>query len=283
MNNTSRQEEDKSYKEKNTSSKNTIYLIISLVIIACVCVFLPWKTHPTKTFDDIDNANFQKFKNTTQEELYIAIDQNIDNFIDDLTGLKSIYNAAKDLLHIGNNNKDQFIADIWDKHFNNQISSIIDDRVQILVSDLYTTNIECMNYMKAKGINVEGFDRKIKEDLENSIRANILLISSETIDNSIINQVISIGAGTAAGAALSKVLKTNFITTILSFGVDALVSCIVDEKLHNELKNDLKNDIKKSLDDTLSSDGGLFTRIKTNIDYFHITRSNYYEEELSKI
>lgn len=261
------------------SSKMKKFLfLIALVIVAALCVYLPKGHSATYAFDKIDNANFVQFKEMTRSELHSAVDQMLDDFIEDLTGWRSLWNTGKDFLGIGKNNKEQFIVETWSKNFNGPVSSIVDARVQMLISDLYAINAQCVNELRSTGIEVEGFDRAIKVALEKSIKHNVVEVSSGVVDRSVINQGIAVGAGIAAGLLVSKLLKSNFITAVVSLGVDAFVTLIVENRLQNDLKLKLKQDLIAGLDNALDDKDGLFPRLKESIDNFHIVRAKAWEQ-----
>lgn len=261
-----------------SSKMKKILFFIALVIVAALCVYLPKGHSATYKFDKIDNANFVQFEKATRAELHSSVDQLLDDFIEDLTGWRSLWNTGKDFLGIGKNNKEQFIVETWSKNFNGPISSIVDARVQMLVSDLYATNVQCVNDLRGTGVEVEGFDRTIKAALENSINNNVVMVSSGAVDQSVLNQGMAIGAGIAAGLIVSKLLKTNFITAIVSLGVDAFVSIIVENKLQEDLKLKLKKDLVAGLDKALDDKNGLFPRLKKSIDSFHVVRAQAWEQ-----
>lgn len=251
-----------------------------VILLFCVSIFIIYIVNipPTKIYDDADDKSFSNFKKYTYAELNNVIDSRLDGFIDDLIGIEGVYNYSKDFLGIGSDNKSRFISKVWDDNLNGPISKIIDDRVKILIDDMYITNNKCVENLKLKGVNVESFDVKLRTSLHENIHKNVLIFSSSAIDENIINTGIALGAGISVGILISSIMKSHWVTRVLSYGMDALVTIVVDSKLKKELKIKLRKNINDALYITLYGTEGLFVKIEKSIKEFHAFRRIAFSE-----
>lgn len=249
-------------------SKITIWRVLFFFLISLITIYI-FSLSPTKKYDEEDEASFSKFKKYTYIEINSAVEKSLDSFLDDLIGFEGLYNCSKDFLGIGSDNKKKFIAEVWDKNLKEPISRIIDDRVQILIEDLYNTNNKCINDFKLQGVNIESFSRELRDSLHKNVESRLFVFCSSALDENAINSGIALGAGTSAGLMISKLMKANWITNILSIGVDVFISEVIDSKFRNELKSKIHKDIKEALYLTLEGPNGLFEGIEKHIAAFH--------------
>ena len=252
-------------------SKITIWRILLFFLIFLTIIYI-FSSSPTKKYDDEDEASFSKFKKYTHMEINSTVEKSLDSFVDDLIGFKGLYNYSKDFLGIGSDNKKKIIAGVWDKNLKEPISRIIDDRVQILIEDLYNTNNKCINDFKLKGVNIESFSRELRDSLHKNIEGYLFSFCSSAIDENAINSGIVLGAEASAGLIISKLMKATWITNILSISVDVFISEVINNKFRNELKSKIYKDIKEALYLTLDGPNGLFKGIEKHIAAFHAFR-----------
>lgn len=264
--------ETKTARPKQSSARRKLLFVLLFIIIAIIWIGFLHTPSSTVKYDKLDDASYAVFTKQTTAEANNSIDQNLDAFLEEITSLTSMRNAVTDFLHITNNEKEKFVSQQWRKHISDPIDGIVTARVKMLVDDMYRNNNECMETLRTTGVNVQGFERKIRDDLVDSMASEGIRISSGAVDGSMINSAIAFGVGATAASA-TTLLKSNWYTFALGLIIDLAVSGVVDNKLNGDLKNDLKRQIKTALDDALDGKNGLYARIKQGIDKFHAERA----------
>lgn len=259
-------------RSKKFSSGQKILLFFLLAFISFIWLWYLHSPSSTEKYDNLDKVSYATFTRQTTAEVNNSLDQNLDEFFGEITSIKSMFNAVTDWLHITSNEKESFVKELWQKHINAPIDSIVTSRVKMLVDDMYRNNNQCISDLKTAGVNVQGFEHKIRDDMVNSMESQGIRISSGAVSDATINSAISFSVGTLV-ASSAALLKTNWYTFVLGIIIDAFVSETIDSKLNGDLKNDMKRQIKTALDEALNGKNGLFVKIKQGMDKFHAERA----------
>lgn len=136
---------------------------LTLLIFMLIAFFWIWYLRlpsPTEKYDKLDNISYNTFKVETTTELNNAIDQNIDNLIEELSSMKSVLYTVTDFVHLTDNKRDALLEELWQNNINIPMDQIITSRVKILVEDMFQHNAECLAALKKEGVNVQSFEKK---------------------------------------------------------------------------------------------------------------------------
>ena len=244
--------------------KHITIFFITLSIIAFPCLGALgainfWSYHLTISYDKVDEEYFSIFKNHTLQEVNIIVDKNIDNFVNEL------FNTSNPIKRLN----DKFISELWIKHFDTKILSVIVDRAQYLYDDVLS-NHDNFSREVHNVIGWDGIDHSIRDHLYKQIRQIGFSISKDFIKQGLFNEAIAISAGLGTGILLSRVLKSGGVSFLVGFLVEEIIESTVHEQLSEALKENLRIKIKAAIQETLEDkNNGLYSNIGIALSDFH--------------
>ena len=255
------------------SSMNKVCYCL-LFIFGCLVIsstIVRYSVNPLKKFDDIDTTNYIKFTTNLEIEVTNIINNNVSQFVDEMTSFEAVKISILD-------DKNKYAEKLWNKYFNDEIQKLINERVGILVVDLWNNNESLIRVIELdnKLVKVKGFDKNLRDDIFSTIKLKGIKLSTAAIDQAITNQVIALGTAAVAGAGVSKLLKSNLISLIVGIFVDYGVDHYLNTKIKKQFCENLSIQINDTIIKSFNEDDGFYDKINSEITSFHKKRNLYY-------
>ncbi len=241
--------------------------VVILVVAGCLLLF--GLNGPLDRCERRDMVSFYSFEREVSAEILNAIDAGVDPFVDDLVGVVS-------LGHVLIGQRDERVAELWDKHFGGIFQEIVDGRAQLLIGDLWEHNQDFLSEVSVLGVEVQGFDRRLRAEMVRSFQQAGFELGGESLDRGVVNLGLAVGVSMAVEIAISKICKANVYTTLLAVALAVSVEHFLEKKLQGDVKDKLRVQLRDKVEEYLKSRDGLVVRFANEIRRFHEVRRKEY-------
>lgn len=243
------------------------WAVVILVVAGCLLLFGP--SGALDRCERRDMVSFYSFEREVSAEILNAIDSGVDPFVDDLVGVVS-------LGHVLVGQRDERVAELWDKHFGGIFQEIVDGRAQVLIGDLWEHNQDFLSEVSVPSVKVQGFDRRLRAEMVRSFRQAGFELGGESLDRGVVNLGLVVGAGMAVEIAISRICKASVYTTLITIALAATVEHFLEKRLQGDVKDKLRVQLRDKVEEYLKSRDGLVAQFSNEIKRFHEVRREEY-------
>lgn len=246
--------------------KKFLIIFFCVLVVSVLFNFVKEKNleNTVVTYQNKDIDSYNKFKKELSIELNNLVEDEADNFLDDLQSVKMIYKSLTF-------KKEEYIHELYQKHFGNKFEELVNQRVTVLIEDLWNNQDVMFNELTS-------LKASISPSLKDELRVKLIknfnekgYKETETVSNLTFGAAI-IASGVASGVAsvVTKGMKGNLVTFIIAIIIEPFIENKINKEVKNYSKPKVVSRINNVINDLLTDkNNGLLVEIERNINNYH--------------
>lgn len=180
-------------------------------------------------YQQMDQQALAHFQESLHSRI-VGLRDRTNNFMEELTewgGLRLIWNTVTF-------NKEEFVRNLWEKHFNREIQSITSELAQGLLMDIQANNNQLLIELKQDvALDVQPAIKLIIEQQMIKYFQELTLDKAQYAANlSMGGNILALVSGSLVGTAVATILEATWVGAVLGILTDVLVTKIVDDKVN---------------------------------------------------